>query len=93
MKVACEEKDVEISQLQQSVSQMYDYKEESSQVSSKLMQAEERLAETNVQLLAHKEEIQKLDKVLLAKQVCTYLCMHSVLASTQLELCLHEQTV
>ena len=71
LRVACEEKDDEISQLKLSVSQMYDApsKEESSQVSSELMQAEERLAEANEQLLAHKQEIQKLNEALLAKQV------------------------
>ena len=76
--VACEEKDVEISQLKQSVSQMYDYKEDFSQVSSKLMQAEERLAEDNEQLLAHKEEIQILKEALLAKQVRMYVSMHTL---------------
>ena len=52
---------------------MYDDKQESSHVSSKLSQAEEKLAEANQQLLAYKEEIQKLKEGGLAKQVFMFL--------------------
>ena len=70
LQVAYEEKE---NKLSWSVSPVYDDKQESSHVSSEVSQAEEKLAEANQQLLAYKEEIQKLKEGGLAKQVFIFL--------------------
>ena len=63
LQTAYEEKDKELIEMKESLSNMHDG--ESSQVSAELTEAKEKLAEANKQLLAQKEEIQELN----AKQV------------------------
>ena len=68
LQTAYEEKDKELSEVKESLSNMSDDKGESTQVSAELTEVKEKLAEADKQLLAHKEEIQKLN-ALLPKQV------------------------
>ena len=81
LRIACEEKDKEISAIEQSLSKMYDDKGESSEVGGELAEANQKLAEANEKLLAHKEEIQRLN-ALLSKEVnacnsivCSYITL------------------
>ena len=69
IRVTCGKKDEQIRHLEQSLSQMSTDKKE---FGAKLRQTEEKLKQTNSELLTYKEEVQKLNK----RQVISsnYLC-------------------
>ena len=68
LQVACEKKDEEIHQLDQSLSQMSIDKEEMYQISTKLVQTEEDLAQANREVQVCKKNA--------CVCVCTYVCVH-----------------